>query len=255
MPRLILHIIPLFLLLAFVPAQKNYDELFAEDYTRALRFLKINLSTIQKTTVAKKNDVALLTSTVFPELVRYSFFKDLLETGALELMYVDHGAPAADFSMGGFQMKPSFAEDLENTLSKNDSLAKVYSCLFTFKGKTEKERRRERLTRLKSLSWQLAYANCFVSVMNLKYKDKLFTNPEEKIKFYACAYNSGFHRKETEIEKIISIRQFPYGKNYTGEQYAYSDVSGYFFKKNFPALITQLSTPSAVVLTKANHKP
>lgn len=238
MPKLLLHSILPFLLLCFRSAPQSYEQAFAADYASALRFVKVNLPFIRKSALVKKNDPALLASTVFPELLRYSFFKDVLETGALELMYTEHGSTVADFSIGAFQMKPSFAEDLENTIAKNDSLAKIYSALKAFSTTTEKGKRQERLKRLRSLHWQLQYANCFLSVMELKYKDKTFASPNDKIKFFACAYNSGFHRKEKDIEARITVRQFPYGKNYTGEQYAYSDVAGDFYSKHSTRLFT-----------------
>ena|ERR1700741_2257918 len=240
MPKILLHIFLPLSLLCFTTEQSKYDKVFAEDYTKALRFLRTNFPAIQKITLAKNNDVALLSSTVFPELVRYSVLKDLLETGALELMYVEHGASVADFSIGAFQMKPSFVEDLENTVLKNDSLSKIYPTVISFIGKKEKEKRNERLKRLRSISWQVMYANCFLSVMELKYKEKKFASANEKIKFYACAYNGGFHRKEKDIESAIALKQFPYGKKYTGEQYAYSDVADDFYQQQF----TKLFTPS-----------
>ena len=50
---------------------------------------------------------------VFPEIVRYSDLEDLIQIRALKVLYVQYGRKYADFSVGHFQMKPSFIEQLE----------------------------------------------------------------------------------------------------------------------------------------------
>ena len=55
----------------------------------------------------------LAVAVVFPELVRYSALMDFMETTAVKALYQQKGVKGADFSIGRFQMKPSFVEDLE----------------------------------------------------------------------------------------------------------------------------------------------
>ena len=47
---------------------------------------------------------------VFPELIRYSALRDKIEITLLKSLYIYKGDDYADFSIGQFQMKPSFAE-------------------------------------------------------------------------------------------------------------------------------------------------
>ncbi len=58
-------------------------------------------------------------SIVLPELIRWNALQDIMETTALELLYVEKGKDGADFSIGYFQMKPSFIENLENYVLTN----------------------------------------------------------------------------------------------------------------------------------------
>ena len=60
----------------------------------------------------KTNDT-ILSCIVFPEMVRYSKYRDFLETKFLEILYIQYGKQYADFSIGKFQMKPSFIEEME----------------------------------------------------------------------------------------------------------------------------------------------
>ena len=60
-----------------------------------------------------------VTAIVYPELLRYNYIQDFIETSGLELIYMRYGAKTADFSIGHFQMKPSFAEHIEKYIEKN----------------------------------------------------------------------------------------------------------------------------------------
>lgn len=53
-----------------------------------------------------------LQAIVFPEIMRYNGLKDGIETESLRTLYVQFGEDYADFSIGLFQMKPCFAQQL-----------------------------------------------------------------------------------------------------------------------------------------------
>jgi len=57
-------------------------------------------------------------SIVFPELIRFNAIQDKIETFALQSLYVKYGKDYANFSVGPFQVKPSFAESLEKDFVK-----------------------------------------------------------------------------------------------------------------------------------------
>jgi hypothetical protein len=66
----------------------------------------------------KKNGIeyAYAVAVIFPELVRYSALRDMIEISLLKTLYVNLGEEYADFSVGPFQMKPSFAEEVNNRI-------------------------------------------------------------------------------------------------------------------------------------------
>lgn len=222
------------LLLSF-PTTENaaYEVIFAEDYKSALNYMGKNSQTFKASAFAYGHSPELLTSIVFPELVRYSMISDLLETSALEYIYLSGGSNAADFSIGRFQMKPSFVEQLETDIGQSDSLKIKYTSIIAYQADNTFGQRARRLQRLKSASWQLIYLNAFVDVVQEKFKDLRFSTTEDSLRFYASAYNGGFCRSAQQIRTAAGQCLFPYGAGYEGPQYAYSDVSVYFHSHVF----------------------
>ncbi|WP_264551733.1 hypothetical protein [Flavobacterium sp. N2038] len=170
-----------------------------------------------------KNKRVEILSIAFPEIIRYNSFSDYIETSSNRILYINKGKKISDFSTGYFQMKPSFVEDLENYISHNESLQQHNSILI--QKKTEKEVRKERINRLENFQWQLRYLKVFWHILEHKYKHVKFKNENEKIRFYATAYNYGFTKPEKEITKYESIKIFPYGERTNTEKFAFADFS------------------------------
>jgi hypothetical protein len=164
---------------------------------------------------------------VFPETIRFSTFKDFFETKALENLYVKYGKQKADFSIGEFQMKPSFIEQLENFVINHQNL-RGFEFITQYKGATDEEKRAERVARLKQFEWQLRYAHCFWAVASEQFKNKDFPTAYERVHFFASAYNFGFWKSAIDIQHWQQKKAFPYGIKYTGEQTNYGDVSVLF---------------------------
>lgn len=175
-----------------------------------------------------KTDSLIIGAIVFPELIRYSIYRDFMETTVMEYLYVEYGSAASDFSIGTFQIKPSFAEALENEVQNYDGLKK-YSVITKFKSSDIKEVRKERIERLESSLWQIIYINCFYSLMELKYKNVAFADIKDKIRFYATCYNHGFCCSNDEILKWTTKKTFPHGYNSTRKNYCYGDISLMFY--------------------------
>ena len=159
----------------------------------------------------------------FPELIRYSAFSDLIETASNKLLYINGGKEAADYSIGYFQMKPSFIEQLEVCSKKYNYHTKFKSLLIDFRD--IKKVRATRIQRLENIQWQIRYLKAYWSIMDEKYKTKTFLNIEEKIRFYATAYNYGFTKPDDEILAYQQVKAFPLGKNINNNQIAFSDFS------------------------------
>jgi len=110
-------------------AAYNYPEVFGQDFMKALNIsIEIKMKVI-KICKEMKADPAIVLPPAFPELIRFSLFRDSMELFSLEVFYVNFGSGVNDFSVGIFQMKPSFVEKMEDFMDKHDEL-KEYRPLF-----------------------------------------------------------------------------------------------------------------------------
>lgn len=210
---------------------KYYDKLFPEDYSAALNFVTTNSSKFKTSALKYKHDAAFSTAIVFPEIMRYSVLQDFIETSALELAYTNYGSTVADFSIGRFQMKPSFIESVEHEIKKSDSLSIIFSEIIFKTNLSEVEKRRTRLQRLQIINWQIIYLNAFITICDVRFKDLDLESTTDKLLFYATAYNAGFYNKPDAIRIKATQPYFPYGPKYKGTQYVYGDVATYYYTK------------------------
>lgn len=209
--------------------ETRYEKIFSADFSNAINYLNCHTKQFKQSAKTYCNQPQLLSTIVFPELMRYSNVKDLFETSALELVYVESGSTAADFSIGRFQMKPSFAEAIEKELASDES----YKKLLYSNTNTKEQTRKERVTRLQNLDWQLIYLNAFVSICKTNFRNENFESVEDSLSFYSSAYNTGFTKSAEEIKSNAEKCYFPYGTKYKGKQYSYADVACYFNKYTF----------------------
>jgi hypothetical protein len=201
----------------------NFTHPFTKDIKKAVKLLEKEKTSILKikNTSNTEGDEAL--AIVFPELLRWNAFNDYLETSAVEVGYINSGSGATNFSIGPFQMKPRFIEQLENYVATHDAL-KTFEYV-VIKGKSDVESRRERVYRLKQFDWQLRYAHVFWLVAQHKFECTPFENKQARVRYYATAYNYGFLRPAKEIEVRLNRPIFPFGANYKGEQLPYGDFA------------------------------
>lgn len=218
-------------LLFFTPST-DYSDIFGEDYRDALRFLERKQA--QFVAVCPQGRAAEGMAIVFPELVRYSLLRDLLETQALELFYVDEGSHVVDFSIGRFQMKPSFVEQLEAYTRRHPELPLSAPIASYPLESTEKERRQLRLSRLRKLDWQLRYLAAFQAICQQRFPFLDTLTPAERVRFLAAAYNAGFAHSAAYIRQSATKKLFPYGTHYRGEQYSYAEIAVYFSENHLP---------------------
>lgn len=173
-------------------------------------------------------DERMICAMVFPEYIRYSYLSGLLETAALEILYVQKGTRAADFSIGHFQMKPSFVETLEKKL--DPSLTEKYRDILVMTG-PEQNNRRHRVARLKNVQGQCAYACAFIETCIKKYALDSLSQPEQ-LQFIATVYNKGLQYDRQEIERAMQKQNFPYGAKYKEQQFAYWEITLDYYLKN-----------------------
>jgi hypothetical protein len=168
-----------------------------------------------------------LFSIVAPELTQYSYLRNRLETYSLKVLYVQRGKSYADFSIGYFQMKPSFIERLETYLSLDTLLRSKYSS-YLFTDPEARTSRVERIDRLNTVAWQIKYLSLFCETVNRKFGKLAFSNEEEKLRFYASAYNCGFYKSEQQIKETEQKALFPH---FSKQKFKYADISVLFYRE------------------------
>ena len=143
-------------------------------------------------------DPQIAESVVWPEMERYSRLQDLMETGANYNAYIRTGG-GPDFSIGLFQMKPSFVEGLEKAWMRS-GLARQYNLWFDTDDTPTA--RRIRISRMQKEEWQVRYVGVFLRLLYAAYgscdkkgvrrQDGLETLPAtEQVRLAATAYNHG----------------------------------------------------------------
>jgi hypothetical protein len=211
----------------------DFATVFGEDYQKAMTFCATHKTEIEGKADQYGIPADELTAIVFPELIRYSTFQNFFETKALEYVYVQQGSAVADFSIGNFQMKPSFVEGLERAIIKDEHLKKHFHHLLIPTSYILSQQRENRLKRLKELSGQLDYLCCFYILVKQQFKTTLSTlDRQQELKFIATAYNTGFHKSAERIQLAMNQASYPYGSKYPeDQQYIYAAVAWDYYQQ------------------------
>ena len=165
---------------------------------------------------------------IFPGLVKYSAIRDIMETGAYRMLYVQRGRKYSHYAVGRFQMKPSFAELVERNITRN-KLTK-----HEFNLKNTAQARGQRVRRLDSPEWQLRYLVFFIRLMDKRFDHVEWKSDDDKVRFYATAFDVGYNRDERTIRRMMYPRTRYTKPRYTKPRKSktkerYGDVAIYFF--------------------------
>lgn len=171
----------------------------------------------------KVDDTGFAEAIIAPELVRFHQLQNKLELMALQVLYINFGHDYADFSIGPFQIKPSFAERIEKDILR----------ISTKKSHPASINREERINRLNSISGQILYLRYFLQLMDHKYAHKKWRSGEEKLRFYATAYNCGYWHPESYIEGMMQ-RQHYKTTALSTNRYNYAEVALYYYQLQQP---------------------
>jgi hypothetical protein len=222
------YLIILFLIF-FTVAIKSQGEAYCNEYykdcQKAKEFFSEHESQFEAAAKTSGLSSKFLFSIVAPEISQYSYLSNKVETYSLKVFYVQKGSTYANFSIGIFQMQPSFIESMENYIIA-DKCLKVKFAKFLFEKPNKRQTRVERIKRLNDVEWQIDYLALFCVIINHKFADTTFTTEENKLHFYANAYNSGFHRTE-EALKSVKGSYFPH---FSKQKYKYSDIAVWFYQ-------------------------
>ena len=211
--------ISLFFIIRGYSQQLNYKEVFGNHYQLAEDFITSN-RWMADTLISNGIDPCTGLAIIFPELIRYSSIRDIIETAALQSLYIQYGKYYADFSIGHFQMKPSFAEEIEKEYIKwkgsPDSGIDTASCAAA---------RKERVKRLNSKEGQVRYLCMFIKLMKRNLQQLSVLGKNEEVRLMSAAYNYGF-RAEIKTLKEVSQKRFFYTGIIASEtKFNYSDIA------------------------------
>lgn len=208
--------------------QKNIEHIIEKHNTKATLALN-NFHSLFNKYFEMADDQLLASAIIFPELLRYSKLRDIIETEALKTLYVQYGTQYANFSIGPFQMKPSFAEKLEKEclefqLGHYLATDTLPTC----------EARQNRVKRLSSNEGQVMYLQAFIITMNQKFEKYSFHSPTEKVELYATAYQMGYWANTDTIKKFKNEKYYhtDFWPTKTTKYYSYSAISSFYYTKN-----------------------
>ncbi|PWJ44222.1 hypothetical protein [Sediminitomix flava] len=202
---------------------KTEEKWFSKSDFKAGKILLQGMDEDFKKYFYEEEEIILAQTIVFGELMRYNRYQDFVETKSLEEFYVSYGSEIINFSIGKFQMKPSFFEFLEQ---KQKGLNLHYSFTIQYQSSDETSQRIQRLKRLKSEEWQIRYLKLFMDMMYSTHPSLKSLKIEEKITLLSTAYNLGPQHKLSTLKEYAEVRQFPYGKNFPAQlQTSYASIA------------------------------
>ncbi len=169
-------------------------------------------------------DAAVCEAIVFPELLRYGHWQDNVELAALFALYVQYGKEAANYSIGLFQMKPSFAEEVE-TAWMGCSLRHTYRLYFDLRN--GKEQRSKRIQRLRDERWQCVYLAIFVRLLLEREPAWKELSPEARLRLLATAYNYSFTTTTEQLKNRQGEKSFHLGlfRTESTPYYSYAELA------------------------------
>jgi hypothetical protein len=209
---------------------EDYAAIFGEKYAEAERFLRKN-EWITGELQLPRDETRIALAVVFPEIVRFNALEDDIQVRGLKVLYVQYGRAYANFSVGRFQMKPSFAEKLEADWGQlfSDSERRAVGLPVFERGDTP-DVRGQRVRRLDDMTWQVRYLRLFMLVMGKRYPTAAAGGIDEQLRFYATAYNAGYLAGDAAIRGIMPRRRFHIALVLPATTYSYADVALFFFR-------------------------
>lgn len=137
-------------------------------------------------------------SIVIPGMMRYSTLRELVESRPIRALYIQSGRKYSYYATGRFQMKASFAEQVER------NYVRLKMGPYKFWLSNTNKARAERAKRLDSEKWQVRYLVIFIKIMDKRFAHIKWKNDEDKARFYATAFDVGFNRDERTIQRYMT---------------------------------------------------
>lgn len=189
----------------------SYFSAYPQEVKETVAFLNKNVvKKINNALTPEELHMAL--SIVAPEVSQYSKLMNEIELNVLKVLYIQKGW--SNFSIGHFQIKPSFAEQLEKEFQ-------LHQC----SKKSKREIRYDRISRLSCIDGQIEYLLLFIKFVRKKTANIRFETNEEKLLYWATLYNGGLYLSSEQVNIYMSKKQFP---KY-GVMFNYAQVSLEFY--------------------------
>ncbi|HPT22548.1 MAG TPA: hypothetical protein PLR88_11430 [Bacteroidales bacterium] len=208
----------------------DYQKVFGDNWEKAVIFEKENRIWMEPLLAKNHISYPLAIAVIFPELIRYTALRDKMETSLLKTLYVNLGETYANFSIGRFQMKPSFAEIIRDqapfVMNKRSQI--------TFSSRSEYDNirnyRRSIVNDLEDTGIELKYLIVFFKICDKNYhisrKDEDF-----RIRFLATAYNYGIDKSADQIKNMMD-KKFFNTSLFSTDNYCYADVALFWYRQH-----------------------
>ncbi|HKK42482.1 MAG TPA: hypothetical protein VJ963_08745 [Bacteroidales bacterium] len=211
-----------------VSQKPDYRVVFGDDWKNAETFVNENRSWMEA--ALKKNHIPypVAIAVIFPELIRYSALRDKMEITLLKTLYVNLGERYSNFSVGRFQMKPSFAE----LVRRRYVTGFFRNRLPAFRGDSYytdiKDFRKSVLADLEDTKKEFNYLVAFIHICEKSYgTDKMDNN--YRLRFLATAYNYGIDKTKEQIISMMRAKYFS-TKLFSSQNYSYADISLFWYR-------------------------
>jgi hypothetical protein len=223
-------LLSIFLIIKAPHEDRDYQSIFGEDWQKAEILIQSNLSHFKPLADSLMIPYSQIIPIIFPELIRYSALQNKIEVSLLKTLYVYKGKDYADFSIGIFQMKPSFAEKIRSLAkaSPDPSLHQIFCTDFNPENPVQ---RKQLVLELDNPVTEFIYLIAFFKLAEKIYKNKEWTSLDEKVRHYATLYNCGIHHSESFIQEMSRRKNF--SASVLGPYYSYADIASFYFEKAF----------------------
>ncbi|MCG7859076.1 hypothetical protein MD537_19020, partial [Flavihumibacter sediminis] len=94
--------------------------------------------------------------------------------------------------------------------------------------------REKRIAALTSTAGQFEYLHRFLSVMDKRCVNMRWSSAADKLRFYAAAYNAGFHRSTEDIKILAGRERFKLSE-WSKRSYSYSELALTFYQQELQA--------------------
>jgi hypothetical protein len=210
--------------------QPDYEKIFGRNWQKAEQFIRSNRDWIEPELEKYNIEFSEAMSVVFPELVRYSALQDKMELTILKTLYINLGEDYANFSIGQFQIKPSFAEAIYERLLSSPRLKEKKKPGVESDFINTRSFRALIVSNLENTQEQLKYLIVFLKICERNFNLRKLSYAE-RIKFLATAYNYSFLKPEREIAEMADKKFFSTGP-FNTEYYSYSDIALFWYNQN-----------------------